>query len=107
MVGFRRNLLPGAAGSVLKLFAAVTSVRQAELNLEIAGSAAVLVDESDVTGSASRVGEEYLMSRAVAIGGGTNEIQRNIISEHLLGLPRETPSDLDRPFREVPINRSK
>jgi alkylation response protein AidB-like acyl-CoA dehydrogenase len=106
MVGFRTNQLPGAAGSVLKLFWAVTAVRQAELHLEIAGPAAV----AEVGGTASRpakTGDDYMMSRAVAIGGGTNEIQRNIISERLLDLPREAPSDLDRPFREVPTNRLK
>ena len=43
----------------------------------------------------------FLNGRIMAIAGGSNQIQRNIISERLLGLPREPSVDGDKPFREV------
>jgi alkylation response protein AidB-like acyl-CoA dehydrogenase len=86
-LGISRNLrspVPGPEGSMMKLHWADLSKRIARLALEIVGPRALGLSDDDE----GRWSARYLGSYGNSIGGGTSEIQRNIIAERVLGLPR-------------------
>ena len=101
--GMRAASMPGTAGSLLKLFTATTHLRRSEVTLELAGPSTVAWPLGDDRTRGYAMG--WLGRQGTAIMGGSNEIQRNIISERVLGLPREAAPDRDVPFREVRHNR--
>jgi len=74
-----------AAATASKLFASTQHQRLGELAVEILGPGAVF---DTVGGAAGKARKLFLLSRAETIYGGTSEIQRNIIAERVLGLPR-------------------
>jgi alkylation response protein AidB-like acyl-CoA dehydrogenase len=98
--GMAGGALPGSAGSLIKLFGAEKVIRRAEIGLELAGEDAVAWPEGTET-VAGGLGVHSLGRQGAALGGGSNEIQRNIISERLLGMPREPAADRDVPYRDV------
>jgi alkylation response protein AidB-like acyl-CoA dehydrogenase len=99
--GIGSGKFPGPAGSVFRLFAATNTERHQDIALEIAGSGAGVWEEGELAGEK---GIEYLTRQGGSLGGGSNEMQRNIISERVLGMPREYAADKDRPFDEVQHN---
>jgi alkylation response protein AidB-like acyl-CoA dehydrogenase len=76
---------PGPEGSMGKLAMTEFNRTFLELVLEILGADATIRDSDEVI----RWVETFYMSRAMTIAGGASEIQRNIIGERLLGLPRD------------------
>lgn len=85
--------------SLIKLGFGVVNPLRAGAAMEIGGRTALAWDGGDSPGHAAAV--NFLNGRIMSIAGGSNQIQRNIISERLLGLPREPGVDGDKPFREV------
>jgi alkylation response protein AidB-like acyl-CoA dehydrogenase len=79
---------PTADTSVLKLFSSESAQRLAEVALGIQGPYAQLVHGSPRVCDAGHWQHDWLMSRAFTIASGTSEVQRNIIAQRLLGLPR-------------------
>jgi alkylation response protein AidB-like acyl-CoA dehydrogenase len=77
---------PGAQAVTAKLYASVQHQRLLELATEL------LAEDMTVTGDGYALGglqRAFLLSRAETIYGGSSQIQRNIIGERILGLPRE------------------
>jgi alkylation response protein AidB-like acyl-CoA dehydrogenase len=98
--GTANGTLPPSAGAIMKLFAALNVIRRAEIGLEIAGPLAATWPDDEQTPGRT-IGEMTLWRQSMSLGGGSNEIQRNIISERVLGMPREYAADRDVPYREV------
>ncbi|MCZ7525688.1 MAG: acyl-CoA dehydrogenase family protein [Acidimicrobiia bacterium] len=101
--GLATGTLPPPAGALMRLSAAEAGLAGADIALEATGVDAVVwpADHPD-----RGPGEAYVFRQAAALGGGSAEMQRNIISERLLGMPREPAADRDRPFREVRRTRA-
>jgi alkylation response protein AidB-like acyl-CoA dehydrogenase len=75
--------MPGAEGSAVKLTWARLMQAMTRFALEVGEAGAVTVDGDD-----ERWASGYLRARGNSVEGGTDEIQRSIIAERVLGLPR-------------------
>jgi alkylation response protein AidB-like acyl-CoA dehydrogenase len=80
---------PGPEGSVLKLYWSEMSQRLHETAMAVLGPAAPLWHHATDNPGDGRWQRSWLYYHAASIFAGTNEIQRNILAERVLGLPRD------------------
>ncbi|WP_460775769.1 acyl-CoA dehydrogenase family protein [Microbacterium sp. GXF7504] len=69
------------------------------LRFRLQGAQSLRYDYDDP--AASEVGHQLMWSFINSIGGGSDQIQRNIIAERILGLPKGHEPDRDVPFRDI------
>ena len=101
---------PGPEGSIAKLAFAGVNQRIYELCVDLLGADGQVgydyelrrEDHLSYVGPPGSARQFFLRSRANSIEGGTSEIQRNIVGERVLGLPREPDPFKGDPWRDVP-----
>jgi alkylation response protein AidB-like acyl-CoA dehydrogenase len=89
---------PGPGGSLGKLHGAKIARMSRSITMELIGAPS-LAWEPGTNGD--KWSKALLSSFQANIAGGTDEIQKNIIGDRVLGLPREPSNDTKVPFNEL------
>ena len=92
---------PGPGGSLGKLSGSIIQWRFREIAMEIAGAGSQAWDSADP--DAGELQNLVVGSFSSSIAGGTDEIQRNIIGDRVLGLPRDISVDSGVPFKDLKV----
>lgn len=93
---------PGAASSIGKVHQATLNQQIQNLMVDLLGTAAVAWPQSGDPDGLPREVQGMLRSLANATEGGTTDINKNILGERVLGLPKEPDPWKGRPWKEIP-----
>jgi alkylation response protein AidB-like acyl-CoA dehydrogenase len=85
---------PGPEASIRKILADEHGQRTMALAKDLTGSEGML-------SAADEWGYGFLFAPALTVGGGTGEVQRNIVAERVLGLPHDTDVEAGRSWAEA------
>jgi alkylation response protein AidB-like acyl-CoA dehydrogenase len=88
MVQAMRGAAPGAEGSAVKLLWSEAHQRLLDLAMDVLGQAAQFGPQETMAPAEGRWQRDFLATRAETILAGTSEIQRTLVAERGLGLPK-------------------
>ena len=104
LTSLSKGAAPGPESSAGKLLWANLAQNLSEKALDLQDHFGLLTDpgQSPMDGAFQH---RFLWSPGLRLGGGTDEIMKNIIAERILGLPGDIRVDKNVPFREIPTGR--
>lgn len=96
-----KGMEQGPEASIRKMLADEHGQRIMELAKDLAGTNGMLAEAGPMGTAPAMWSYGYQFARALTIGGGTSEVQRNIVGERVLGLPHDADPEATAPWAET------
>jgi len=104
LTAISRGVTPGVENAIGKAVGAVYGQELPAFAMELMDLGGIIRDPN-VSPQQAGFQESWIMSPALRIGGGTDEILKNIIAEQVMGLPGDIRVDKDVAFNALPVGR--